>query len=102
MSKYTPAMEARLMASAPLNLAKAQALASEFGSVTYRSVIAKAKQLGVEYESKAPAAKKPQGITKEKLCLEIAAFGIDNASELKPASFAALESLLNHLQSNAS
>lgn len=101
MSKYTPAMEARLLAAAPLNLAKAQALASEFGNVTYRSVIAKAKQLGIDYESKAPAAKKPQGITKETLCAEIGAFGIANAEGLKPASFAALESVLTFLRESA-
>jgi hypothetical protein len=98
MSKYTPAMEARLMATAPLNLAKAQSLASEFGSVTYRSVIAKAKQLGIEYESKAPAAKKPQGVTKESLCALIGdAFGLTElqAQGLKAAKLESLQALLD-------
>ena len=54
-------MIARINESAPLNLDKAKALADEFGgTISYRSVISKAKSLGVEYVSKAPAAKKPQ------------------------------------------
>lgn len=58
MSAYTSQMVARITAAAPLNLAIAKELASEFGNVTYRSVIAKAKSLGVEYEKAAPVARK--------------------------------------------
>jgi hypothetical protein len=58
MSNYTPAMVAKITASAPLNLAKAKDLAADFGNVTYRSVISKAQSLGVEYVKVAPAAKK--------------------------------------------
>ena len=58
MSNYTDQMVAKIKAAAPLNLAKAQELSSEFGNVTYRSVISKAKSLGVEYVKAAPAAKK--------------------------------------------
>ena len=54
MSNYTSQMVARIHAEAPLNLAKAKDLAEEFGNVTYRSVIAKAQQLGVEYVKLAP------------------------------------------------
>ena len=54
---YSEKMVATLRAAAPLDLAKAQALGAEFG-VSYRSVISKAKQLGVEYIKQAPAAKK--------------------------------------------
>jgi hypothetical protein len=63
---YTEKMTSKIMASAPLNLDKAHALASEFGTVTYRSVISKAKSLGIEYIKKAPAAKmaKESGPTK--------------------------------------
>ena len=57
MSNYTPAMIAKLQAAAPLNLAKAKALASDFGNVSYRSVISKAKHLGLGYDV-TPAAKK--------------------------------------------
>lgn len=64
MSQYTDAMVARIQAAAPLNLEKAHALSGELG-VSYRSVIAKAKSLGIEYVAKAPAAKKPrEGVTK--------------------------------------
>lgn len=57
MSNYTPEMVARIRAVAPLNLAKCDALASEFGNVTARSVVAKAKSLGLAYEPKARATK---------------------------------------------
>ena len=57
MSNYTETMIARLQASAPLDLAKAQALSAEFGNVTYRSVISKAKSLGLDYVKAQPAKK---------------------------------------------
>ena len=58
MSNYTPAMIAKLQAAAPLNLAKAKALASDFGNVSHRSVISKAKHLGLDYIVTPKAAKK--------------------------------------------
>ena len=64
MSNYTDSMVAKIRAAAPLNLAKAKALAEDFGSVSHRSVISKAQSLGVEYVKAAPAARKPRGITK--------------------------------------
>lgn len=69
---YTESMIAKIHASAPLNLAVATELASEFG-VSYRSVISKAKQLGVEYVKKAPAAKKAKAdtVTKAELLTRI-------------------------------
>ena len=57
MSNYTETMIARLTAAAPLDLAKAQALSAEFGNVTHRSVISKAKSLGLEYVKAQPARK---------------------------------------------
>ena len=54
MSNYTSQMVARITAEAPLNLTKAKALADEFGSVTYRSVISKAQSIGVEYVKLSP------------------------------------------------
>lgn len=54
MSNYTSQMIARINAEAPLNLAKAKALAEEFGNVTYRSVISKAQSIGVEYVKLSP------------------------------------------------
>ena len=58
MSNYTPAMIAKLQAASPLDLAKAKALASDFGNVSHRSVISKAKHLGLDYVVTAKAAKK--------------------------------------------
>ena len=58
MSNYTPAMIAKLQGAAPLNLAKAKALASDFGNVSHRSVISKAKHLGLGYDVAPKAAKK--------------------------------------------
>ena len=65
MSNYTPAMIAKLQAAAPLNLETAKDLAADFG-VSYRSVISKAKHLGVEYVKAAPKAK-AVGVTKADL-----------------------------------
>jgi len=57
---YTPAMVAQLSAQAPFSLAKAKAFAEKYPTVTYRSVIAKVKSLGLPYEKLAPAPKKDQ------------------------------------------
>ena len=66
MSNYTPQMIARITAAAPLNLAKAKALAEEFGSVTYRSVISKAQSIGVEYVKLSPVKRSPKADTPTK------------------------------------
>lgn len=58
MSAYTTNMVAELTKNAPLNLGKAKAFAEKYPAVTYRSVIAKAKSLGLEYEKAAPVARK--------------------------------------------
>ena len=61
MSKYTNPMIDAVRSAAPLNLAKAHDLANSDlfakADVGYRSIIAKAKSLGVEYVKAAPAAK---------------------------------------------
>ena len=66
MSNYTPEMVAAITAAAPLNLAKAKALAEEFGSVTYRSVISKAQSIGVEYVKLAPVKRAAKADTPTK------------------------------------
>jgi hypothetical protein len=58
MSAYTSNMVAELTKNAPLNLGKAKAFAEKYPAVTYRSVIAKAKSLGLAYEKAAPVARK--------------------------------------------
>ncbi len=60
MSNYTPAMIAKLQAAAPLNLAVAKDLAADFG-LSHRSVISKAKHLGLDYVVAPKAAKKIRG-----------------------------------------
>lgn len=57
MSNYTPAMIAKLQAAAPLNLAVAKDLAADFG-LSHRSVISKAKHLGLDYVAAPKAAKR--------------------------------------------
>jgi len=71
MTQYTDAMVARLKASAPLNLEKAHALSAEFGGVTYRSVISKAKSLGIEYVKASAPARKRIGPSKADICSAI-------------------------------
>jgi len=67
MSNYTSQMVARINAEAPLNLAKAKALAEEFGGVvTYRSVISKAQSLGVEYVKASPVKRAAKADTPTK------------------------------------
>ena len=58
MSNYTAKMVDAIKAASPLDLAKAKALASDFGNVSHRSVISKAKHLGLDYVVTAKAAKK--------------------------------------------
>ena len=69
MSNYTDAMVARIKAAAPINLAKAHELSAEFGggAFSYRSVISKAKHLGVEY-TVSKAASKNTGPNKAEIC----------------------------------
>lgn len=71
MSTYTEKMVKRMRDMAPLDLDKAKKLADEFGSVSYRSIIAKAKSEGVDYIAKAPASKRAKGPTKRELVMAI-------------------------------
>ena len=64
MSKYTNPMIEAVRSAAPLDLSKAHALANSDlfakADVSYRSIIAKAKSLGVDYVKAVPAAKAPR------------------------------------------
>ena len=54
-----------MTAQAPLNAEKCAALATEFGlGITSRSVIAKAKSAGIDYEVKAKPARKKAAVSK--------------------------------------
>ena len=70
---YTTEMVATIKAQQPLDLAKAKALATQFGNgKTYRSIIAKAKKEGFEYISKPSPAKKKAAPLKIDLIIAIA------------------------------
>ena len=59
MSKYTKEMVSKMREAQPLNLEKAKELAAEFG-LSYRSVIAKANNLGLDYQKKVRGTKRTQ------------------------------------------
>ena len=98
-SKYTADMEARIVAEAPLNQAKAEALATEFGSkFSARSVIAKATRMGVTYERKQPTTKSGLPVEhKADLVTEISKIVEGNLDGLDKAPKAALQALRNYL-----
>ena len=72
-SIYTPNMVARIQDEAPLNFEKAKLLSKEFGgTVTPKSVISKAKHLGVEYISQTrKVARRDTGPSKAVILAEI-------------------------------
>lgn len=70
MSAYNDASIAKLRAAAPLNLEKAHALSAELG-VSYRSIISKAKSLGIEYVKASAPARKRVGPSKADICSAI-------------------------------
>ena len=97
MSNYTPEMVAKIEAAAPLNLSVAKDLAADFG-LSHRSVISKAKSLGVEYVKAAPAAKRPTGASKADLVAAIQkATTADDLDGLEKATARALSNLLASL-----
>ena len=95
MSNYTPAMIAKLQAAAPLNLAKAKDLAADFG-LSHRSVISKAKHLGLDYV----VAPKSIKISRSDLVEAIAKgldMPIDDLDGLANAKTSALNNLLMNI-----
>lgn len=80
---YSAKQEELIINSAPLDLAKATAIAEQIGK-TPRSVIAKALSLDVEYHSKKPEPKRVSQITKADLVIAI-------SEELQGANLAGLE-----------
>ena len=99
MSNYTPAMIAKVQAAAPLDLAKAKALASDFGNVSHRSVISKAKHLGLDYVVTAKAAKKIRSSKADTVDAIAKAISVDPADldGLGLAKGSALDNLLMNL-----
>ena len=99
MSNYTPAMIAKLQAAAPLNLAKAKDLASDFG-LSHRSVISKAKHLGLDYIVAPKAAKKIRSSKADTVDAIAKAIAVDPADldGLALAKGSALDALLMNLK----
>lgn len=92
---YSAEQEAAIVAAAPLNLEKAKALADEFGK-SWRSVVAKAVNLGLEYQAKEKPAKRPAKVTKAELVSAIEnATGTD--SPLRGLEKATMQSLVTLL-----
>ena len=99
MSNYTPAMIAKLQAAAPLNLAKAKDLAADFG-LSHRSVISKAKHLGLGYDVPPKAAKKIRASKADTVNAIAKAIAVDPADldGLALAKGSALDALLMNLK----
>ena len=93
---YTDKETAAIVAASPLTFEAAQELAEELGK-TQRSIIAKAKSLGVEYIPKAKPAKRTPGIRKADLIAQISAKTGQDMDGLSGATFASLEKLLEVL-----
>jgi len=94
---YSKAQEARIIESAPVNLAIAKELALEFGK-SYQSVISKCGNLDVEYIKKAPAAKKVAKETKEQLVALVSKLIDRDCAGLEKATSKALVQLINGIQ----
>ena len=99
MSNYTPAMIAKLQDAAPLDLAKAKALASDFGNVSHRSVISKAKHLGLDYVVANKAAKQIRSSKADTVDAIAKAINVDadTLDGLQNAKASALDNLLMNL-----
>ena len=94
---YTPAMVAVLKENAPIDYAKAQALATQLDRGA-RSIIAKCKREGIEYISKPAPAKKKLAPSKADMVAAIcAAVDTDSLDGLEKATGSALNKLLSSL-----
>lgn len=93
---YTDKMVATLRENAPLNLEKAKDIAGDLG-VSYRSVIAKAKQEGIEYETKAPA-RKAKAKTKAEMVQELSEMTGQDLEGLDKAPVTVIETLTELLK----
>jgi hypothetical protein len=94
---YTAEMEAAIVAASPLNLESAKALAETMGK-SYRSIIAKAKSLGLDYVSKPAPAKREAPETKAQLVAKIEMATGAEESSLTGLEKAPVRALLNLLE----
>ena len=98
VSKYTPAIEARIREQAPLNQAKAEALSAELGKdFSARSIAAYCSRKGIAYERKQPTTKSGGKIEhKNDIVAEIAAVVGANLDGLEKAPKPALQAIRNY------
>lgn len=96
---YSEAQEAAIIAASPLDLASATILAASMGK-SPRSVISKAKSLGLVYNCKPKPAKRPSVETKAEIVAEIMEALPDSASldGLEKSTTRALVNLRQALQ----
>ena len=95
MSNYTKKMEAEL-ASEAMDYNRAVALATEWG-LSVKSVIAKTKSLGIDYQPKPKAIRKTSGVTKAQLVRDIESKLDCQLDGLANASATSLSTLLGAL-----
>ena len=94
---YTPEMIAVMTAAAPIDYAKAQALAVQLDRGV-RSIIAKCKREGIDYISKPAPAKKKAAPNKADMVAAIcSALDMPDCSGLEKATGAALNNLLENI-----
>lgn len=98
-SKYNATQEKAIQEAAPLNQAKAEALAASFGpGFSGKSVIAKAIRMGVAYERKVATTKSGGKIeNKAALVAEIAKLVAGNLDGLDKAPKPALQAIRDYL-----
>jgi hypothetical protein len=95
---YTPEMVATLEQNAPIDYAKAQLLGAQMQR-SVKSIIAKCKRQGIEYVSKAPAARKKSAPTKADIVSAICSgLDIDDLAGLEKATGSALSKLLSAIK----
>ena len=96
---YTPAMVKILEDSQPLNIDKCKEIGASFDPPkSFRSVIAKAKSLELEYESKPKPTKKVAKVTKSELVTQISGYIDRDLDGLEKATAAALVAVINGIQ----
>ena len=94
---YTPEMIAVMTAAAPIDYAKAQALAVQLDRGV-RSIIAKCKREGIDYISKPAPAKKKAAPTKGDMVAAIcSALDMDTCEGLEKSTGSALNKLLQNI-----
>ena len=86
-----------LIDNAPWNLEKARAFEGELEH-GWRSIVAKVKNLDIQYDSKPPPVKKPHKVTKAELVAMLAKRLDRDLTGLEKATAAAINAVINGVQ----